>query len=77
MSLIHPNDLETIDGEYYQNFHSMNEDIGELGLSFSEGLCCSVCGKLESFDLSINNSSQFDVTENNKVRKKPTISIVL
>lgn len=64
MSLVHPNDLETIDGEYYQNFHSFDGDISELGLSFFDSLQCPTCGKYESFNLSVNNS---DVTESNKV----------
>lgn len=69
MSLVHPDDLETIDGEYFQNFHSFEGDISELGLSFSDGLCCPVCQQCESFSLPTNSSNQYDVTENNKVRK--------
>jgi len=69
MALVHPDDLETTDGEYYRNFQSLDGDISELGLSFSEYVCCPVCGKHESFSLPTNNSNQFDVTENNKVRK--------
>lgn len=69
MTLVHPDDLETIDSEYYQKFQSFDGDISDLGLSFFEYVCCPVCGKHESFNLPINNSNQFDVTENNKVRK--------
>lgn len=67
MSLVHPDDLETIDGEYYQNFCSFDGDISELGLSFFDSLQCPTCGKYESFNLSANNSDWCDVTESNKV----------
>lgn len=66
---MHPNDLETIDGEFYENFQSFDGDISELELSFSDILCCPVCGKLEIFNLLTNGSDQYDVTETNKVRK--------
>lgn len=69
MPLVHPDDLETTDGEYYQNFCSVDGDISELGLSFSEFLCCPVCEKYESFDLPSTKSYQHDVNEHNKVRK--------
>ena len=42
MQLVHPDDMEAIDGEYYQNFHSFDGDISELGLSFSDLLYCPV-----------------------------------
>lgn len=66
---MHPNDLETIDGEFYENFQSFDGDISELELSFSDSLCCPVCGKLEIFNLLTNGSDQYNVTETNKVRK--------
>ena len=69
MSLVHPDDLETIDSEYYQNFHSFNGDVSDLDLSFSESLQCPVCGKCEIFNLSADGSDHCDVTESNKVKQ--------
>ena len=69
MQLVHPEDMEAIDGEYYQNFHSFDGDISELGLSFSDLLYCPVCGNHESFDLPSNSGNQCEVTEKNKVWK--------
>ena len=64
MSLTHPDDLEIIDGVYYQNLHSYDEDT-----NFSHSLFCPICGKHEIFILPTNNSDQSDtlVTEKNKV----------
>ena len=59
--------MEATDGEYYQNFQSFDGDISDLGLSFSDLLCCPMCGKNETFDLSTNIIDQNDVTESNKV----------
>lgn len=64
---MHPDDLETIDGEFYQNFQSFDGDISELDLSFSDSLCCPVCGKPETFKLPTANNNDCDVTETNKV----------
>ena len=69
MSLVHPDDLESIDGEYYQNFQSFDGDISDLELSFSDVLYCPVCQQCETFNLSTNGSGQCeDVTKNNMVR---------
>ena len=68
MPLDHPDDLEAVDSNY-QNLYSLDGDISELGLSFSDDLICSICGKAETFDLRSNNNDQCDVTENNKVNK--------
>ena len=59
--------MEATDGEYYQKFQSLDGDISDLGLSFSDLLCCPMCGKNETFDLRTNNIDQNDVTESNKV----------
>ena len=67
MSLVHPDDMEATDGEYYQNFQSFDGDISDLGLSFSDLLCCPMCGKNETFDLPTNSNDWCDVTESNKV----------
>ena len=67
MSLVHPDDMEATDGEYYQNFQLFDGDIGDLGLSFSDLLCCPMCGKNETFDLPTNSNDWCDVTESNKV----------
>ena len=79
MSLTHPGDLETIHSVYYQNFHSFDGDISELGLNFSDSLCCPICGKNEKFSLLTNNADQSDilVTEKNKVRNKLIIAILV
>ena len=77
MQLVHPDDMEAIDGEYYQNFHSFDGDISELGLSFSDLLYCPVCGNHESFDLPTSNGNKYNVTENNKVWKiKPLFAFI-
>lgn len=70
MPLAHPDDLEAIDSKYYQNLHLLDEDISEFGLTFSDDLRCSICGKVENFDLKSNTNDQCDVNENNKVSIK-------
>jgi len=69
MPLVHPDDLETVDSEYYQNFHSFGGDISDLGLSFAILLRCPYCEKPETFNLRdySNNSHCDEVTQENKV----------
>ena len=70
MPLVYPDDLETVDSESYQNFHSFGGDISDLGLSFAAFLQCPYCEKKpESFSLrDYSRSSHCDeVTEENKV----------
>ncbi|XP_065890153.1 E3 ubiquitin-protein ligase HACE1-like [Dysidea avara] len=69
MPLVYPDDLETVDSESYQNFHSFGGDISDLGLSFAAFLQCPYCEKKpESFSLrDYSRSSHCDeVTEENK-----------
>jgi len=69
MSLVHPDDLETVDSEYYRSFHSFDGDISDLGLSFADLLHCPYCEKPESFNLRDYSTASCceEVTEDNKV----------
>ena len=72
MPLTHPDDLESINGEFYQSFFSSYDKIGDLDLRFSVNIECPYCGQPQEIQLKddvydYDGDDDDTVTDNNKV----------